>query len=141
MKQFFEFVVNHWILWSLLVVVLILIIIEEIRGRVLGIPPLSPQDLTLKINRENPVIVDLRDTNAFSKGHIIGSINIPHTKLEDSIERLKKHQEQPLVFVDTNGQTSPTEGAKLHDKGFEKVYFLAGGIHAWQQAGYPLTKD
>lgn len=141
MKHFFEFVVNHWILWSLFVVVLILIIVEEIRGRVFGIPPVTPQDLTRMINREDPVIIDVRDANTFLKGHIVTSINIPHTSMDTSLDKLQQYRERPIVIVCTNGQTSPIEAAKLHDKGFEKVYFLAGGIAAWQQAGYPLRKD
>lgn len=141
MKQFIEFVINHWMLWLLFLLVIIIIIFEEIRGRVQGVPRVQPNDLTTLINREDPVIIDVRDGNAFAKGHIIGSINIPHTKINENIEKLKKHQEQTIVIVCTNGQTSPQEGVKFRKQGFEKVYFLSGGIAAWKEAGLPLTKD
>jgi rhodanese-related sulfurtransferase len=140
-KQFLEFVIHHWILWSIFVLIILVIIFEEIRGRIQGIARLTPHDLTRLINREEAVAIDVRDNAAFAKGHIIGSINIPHTKMDGSIDKLKKYQQKPVVIVSSNGQTGPQEGVKLQHNGFNKVYFLAGGIAAWQEAGLPLIKD
>lgn len=140
-SQFFEFVINHWILWSLFLVVILVIIFEEIRGRVSGIARVQPSELVQKINRDEGTIIDLRDSNAFLKGHIIGAMNIPHTQLDANLEKLKKYQGKPIVLVCATGQTSPQEGAKLKSKGFENVSFLSGGMRAWQQAQLPLTKD
>jgi rhodanese-related sulfurtransferase len=140
MKQFLQFVINHWMLSLLLVVILVLLIIEELRGRIGGVPRVSPQDLTRMMNREDAVVVDVRDGNAFAKGHIIGAVNIPHTLINVNIEKLEKYQQQPIVMVCGRGQTSPQEAEKLHKKGFEKIYFLAGGLAAWQDAGYPLSR-
>jgi rhodanese-related sulfurtransferase len=139
-KQFLQFIMNHWILWSAFVLIIIIILFEEIRGRVQGVSRLQPQDLTLLINREDATVIDVRDSNAFIKGHIIGAINIPHTRMKDSMEKLKKYQDKPVVLVCATGQTSPQEGAKLQKNGFEKVYFLSGGIAAWQGAGLPLIR-
>ncbi|MBA2654309.1 MAG: rhodanese-like domain-containing protein [Gammaproteobacteria bacterium] len=141
MKQFLEFVLNHWILWSVFVLLILIIIFEEIRGRVQGIPRVQPHDLTQLINREDATVIDVRDHNAFAKGHILGSINIPHTQMDANIEKLKKHKDKPVVIVCGNGQTGPQEGIKLKNNGFEKIYFLSGGINAWKDAGLPLTKD
>jgi rhodanese-related sulfurtransferase len=131
---------NHWILWSVFGLLIIAIIFEEIRGRVQGIPRLQPQDLTQLINREEAAVIDVRDKTAFSKGHIITSINIPHTQIDSNIEKLKKYQDRSVVIVSSNGQTGPQEGVKLRSNGFEKVYFLSGGVAAWQEAGLPLIK-
>jgi rhodanese-related sulfurtransferase len=140
-KQFFQFVANHWILWSAFVLLIIVILFEEIRGRVQGVPRLQPLELTRLINREDATIIDVRDTNAFAKGHILGSINIPHTVIDANLEKLKKYQQKPIVIVGSHGQTGPQEGVKLKHNGFEEVYFLSGGIVAWQEAGLPLTRD
>ncbi len=140
MNQFLAFVVNHWALWSIFVLLIIIIIFEEIRGRVQGIPRVHPKELTNLINKEDAVLIDVRDGNAFSRGHIIGSINIPHTQMDSQLEKLKQYQERPIVVVCANGQTSPQEGNKLKHKGFENVSFLSGGIAAWKEEGLPLTK-
>lgn len=141
MKQFFEFVVNHWVLWSAFVFLTLFILFEEIRGRVQGIPRISPKDLTRLINKEEPIIIDVRDGNTFAKGHIIGSMNIPHVQMDSSIDKLNAYKERPLVLVCANGQAAPQEGVKLHHKGFEKVSFLNGGIASWKEEGLPLSKD
>jgi rhodanese-related sulfurtransferase len=140
-NQFFNFVVNHWILWSIFVLVIIVILFEEIRGRVQGIPRVYPRELTNLINKQDAVVIDVRDPNAFARGHILGSINIPHTQMDTSIEKLEQYRGRPIVVVCANGQTSPQEGTKLRHKGFENVSFLSGGISAWKEDGLPLSKD
>lgn len=140
-KQFLDFIINHWMLWSLFLLLVIIIIFEEIRGRVQGVPRLQPQDLTKMINRDDAVLIDVRDANTFSKGHIIGSLNIPHTQMANSMEKLEKYKDKPVVIVCSNGQTAPQEGVKLRKHGFEKVYFLSGGLAAWLDAKLPLSRD
>ncbi len=141
MNQIIEFVINHWILWSLFALVIIVIIFEEIRGRVQGVPKVQPSELIQLMNREDAKVIDLRDGNAFLRGHIINAINIPHVQLDGSLEKIKKFVDKPIVLVCARGQTSPQEAAKLKKQGIDKVAFLAGGMTAWQQAQLPLTKD
>jgi rhodanese-related sulfurtransferase len=138
--QYLQFVVNHWILWLAFILLIAVILFEEVRGRIQGVPRLQPQELTHLINREEPVIIDVRDANAFAKGHIIGAVNIPHTQMATSLDRLKSYQGRPIVFVCANGQTAPQEGAKLRAKDFENVSFLSGGMTAWQNANLPVTR-
>jgi rhodanese-related sulfurtransferase len=140
-NHFFEFIVNHWMLCSLALLLIIFIIIEEIRGWGQGVSRLQPSELTHLINREDAAVIDVRDNQAFAKGHIIGSINIPHIKMDASIEKIKKYQDRPIVLVCGNGQTASQEGIKLKNKGFEKIYCLSGGLTAWKEAGLPLIKE
>jgi rhodanese-related sulfurtransferase len=140
-KQFFEFVVNHWMLWSLFGLTILVILFEEVRGRIQGVARVQPAELTSMINRDGATVIDVRDSNAYLKGHIIGSINIPHTQIDASLDKIKQYQDKPIVLVCALGQTSPQEGAKLKKKMTGDISFLSGGIKAWQQAGLPLTKD
>lgn len=141
MKQFLEFVVNHWILWSLFLLTIVVIVFEEIRGRIQGIARVQPSELTSMINRNEPLVIDVRDSNSYLKGHIINSINIPHNQIDSSLDKIKQHENKPIILVDAVGQTAPIEGAKLKHKITNDIHFLSGGIRAWQQAGLPLTKD
>lgn len=137
----YQFVINHWMLWALFVLLILIIVFEEIRGRVQGIPRLQPSELTKMINRDEVVVVDLRPHEMFAKGHIISSINIPHTKLDANIDKLKSYHPRQIVLVCSNGQTAPQEGVRLRKEGIEGIAFLSGGIAAWQESGLPLTKD
>jgi rhodanese-related sulfurtransferase len=141
MDQLIQFVVNHWLLGVALVLVIVLLVYEETKRNVRGVQQVSPQQLTNLINRENAVVVDVREANSFEQGHIISAIHIPLTKLEESINKLSKYKSKPIILVCDIGQMSPRAGAILRKQGFEKIYFLSGGIAAWQRAGLPMVKD
>src|SRR5436853_973633 len=65
MDQFFQFVVNHWILWAAALVVLILIIRVELSDQIFGVRLVSSQEATLLLNRQEAVLVDLREDTQF----------------------------------------------------------------------------
>lgn len=138
MERFLEFVRNHWTLWLALVVILILLAYDELRDKLSGIQRLSPQDLTQKINRDEVVIVDIRDREAFNQGHIIGAINIEGPDFEKNMQRLEKYKDKGIVIIDGSSQ-STLIATKLQKAGY-KTYSLAGGLNAWRNLGLPLTK-
>lgn len=141
MDQLIQFVVNHWLLWTALVLVIVLLVYEETKRNVKGVLQVSPQQLTNLMNRESAVVVDVREANSFEQGHIVSAIHIPLTKLEESINKLNKYKSKPIILVCDIGQMSPRAGAILRKHGFEKIYYLSGGIAAWQRAGLPMVKD
>lgn len=138
MEKFIHFVKNHWALWLALIIIVILLIYEEIKDWLSGIKRVPPQDLTQMINREKAVVVDIRDQSAYQQGHIIDSIHIPNAELDANIQKLNKYKEKAIVIIDQAGQ-SMMAATKLKKAGFE-VYILTGGINAWKNLGFPLTK-
>ena len=51
-----------------------------------------------------------------------------------------KLKERPVVFYCKNGQVSPQACAKLVKAGYDQVYFLSGGLSAWQSENLPVKK-
>ena len=49
-------------------------------------------------------------------------------------------KQSPVVLVCRNGMASADAAKKLKKAGFEQVFWLDGGIAAWQAAGLPLVK-
>jgi len=141
MDQLVQFIINHWLLWAALILVIILLVYEETKRNVKGVQQVSPQQLTNLINRENAVVIDVREATSFEHGHIISAIHVPLTKLEESIDKLNRYKNKPIILVCDIGQMSPKAGAILRNKGFEKIYYLSGGIAAWQRASLPMVKD
>ena len=45
-----------------------------------------------------------------------------------------------MALVCRNGMASTTAARKLKKAGFEQVFWLDGGIAAWEAAGLPLVK-
>jgi len=138
MTKFIEFVINHWPLWLAFVALLVLLVYEELKDKLLGIKRLSPQDLTQMINRDEAVVLDIRDKATFEQGHIIGAINIIGNELDANMARLEKYKDKALVIIDGSGQSMQV-AAKLKKAGF-KTYALIGGLNGWRNLGLPLTK-
>jgi len=100
----------------------------------------SPTQLTQLINRENPQIIDVREADEFSRGHIADSLHIPASKLVERVVELAAYKETPLVVCCASGMRSARACAELKKHGFNRIYNLAGGVDAWVGAGLPIKK-
>ena len=117
----------------------------------------SPADI--EKNKDKWVVIDCRDDKAYAAGHIPGAINLGGAcgkVLRDTTARVKKtgalekllgeagvSMDKPVVvYADTAGITSATVAFwVLEYLGHNKVYFLNGGIDAWEAVGKPLEKS
>lgn len=137
MERLFEFVINHWILSSSFAGLLVaLFLLEKHRsGR-----SVSPQQATLLLNKDEAVILDIRDKKDFSEGRITGSVHIPFASLKDRTSDLEKYKDKQLVIVDKAGQHSGMAGKTLKAAGFENVCRMTGGISEWKNSSLPLVK-
>lgn len=140
MSTFFEFVAAHWVLTTAFVIAFVWLIIEEAKHQGLGGARQTPQGVTYLINQLQAQVVDLRDPAAFQDGCIVGSLNIPYARLEQSLDKLKRLKNNPIVLVCSMGQQSVPAMHKLRKQGFEQLFVLGGGIAAWRRAGLPLKK-
>ena len=105
-----------------------------------GYTALRPAELTGLINRENALVIDLSPSGDFEKGHIAGSRSVALSQFDPENKLLAKARELPVVVVCRSGQASGDAARRLKKAGFEKVYWLDGGVQAWQQADLPLVK-
>lgn len=137
MERFFEFIVNHWILSSTFVALLILLFALERRR---AGQTLSPQAVTLLLNRDQAVILDVRDKKDFSEGRIKGAHHIPMASLKERATELKKYDGKQIVVVDKMGQHSAMAGKLLREAGFENIVRLQGGMGEWRGSNMPVSK-
>jgi rhodanese-related sulfurtransferase len=116
------------------------ILYTEIARLFRGYKALRPAELTHLINSENALVIDLSASNDFEKGHIAGSRNVLPSSFDPENKLVAQAKSLPVVMVCRNGQASASAAKRLKKAGFEKVYWLDGGIAAWQQADLPLVK-
>jgi rhodanese-related sulfurtransferase len=136
-QQLVEFVVNHWVLFVALAVVLALLAYSFLVGGKGSVDPVAATDL---INRRDAVVVDVRPAADFAKGHIINSLNIPMNGFEKQIGTLHKHRDKPVLVSCRSGSQSSAACRRLRKEGFQEVYNLRGGVLAWESANLPLTR-
>jgi rhodanese-related sulfurtransferase len=137
MERLFEFIVNHYILVSLFVAFLLAILVLESRR---GGKKISAQGAVNLINRDQAVVVDIRDRKDFNEGRITGAINIPLSSLKERASELKKHGEKQIIVADKMGQHSAMAVKQLNAEGYQNVVRLNGGVADWKAANLPLVK-
>jgi rhodanese-related sulfurtransferase len=109
--------------------------------RVGGGPSVSAAQATQLINREDAMIVDVRDPGEYGTGHILGAKNVPLSRINaGGAEIAPKRKDKPVIVYCDTGSRSAKAAAALKSQGFAKVVNLSGGLSAWQQAGLPVEK-
>lgn len=100
---------------------------------------ISVSEATLLMNREDALIVDVRESGEWSAGHIPNARHIALGQFEKRIGELDKFKARPVILCCASGNRSSSACGALKKAGFERVYNLDGGIRAWGDAGLPIT--
>ncbi len=122
------------------IVLTVAIIGNELSRFFRGYKALRPAEVTQLINQENALVVDLRASVDYQKGHIAGAKNVLMSQFDPESKQLAPAKALPIVLVCENGVTVTAAAKRLKKAGFERVHILEGGIAAWQQAELPLVK-
>lgn len=130
-----EFIQEN-IMWVMLAVVSGGMLLWQMIGGTGGI---SVTEATHLINREDGIVVDVRETGEWTTGHIPNARHIALGQLGGHISELEKLKDKPIIICCASGNRSSSACSTLRKAGFEKVFNLAGGIGAWRDAGLPVT--
>ena len=134
------FLGNHLALSALFVLLLLALIVTQLMTLLRKFKELTPAGLTLLMNRENPLLVDISPRDNFEKGHIPGAKHVLMSQFDPESKDLAKAKELPVVVICRSGQTAQGAAQRLVKAGFQKVFYLGGGMGAWTQAQLPVVK-
>ncbi|KFN44193.1 rhodanese-like domain-containing protein [Arenimonas oryziterrae] len=116
------------------------ILYTEIARLFQGYKSVNPAELTALINRDNALLVDVSALADFEKGHIANAKNVAMSQFDPESKLLANVKDLPVAVTCRTGMTSADAAKRLVKAGFQKVYWLDGGVAAWQQADLPLVK-
>lgn len=103
-----------------------------------SLSPISAQILKQKLDKKDfGQIVDVRTPEERAQGHIPDSWHIPMTDILEKSPDIPKDEE--VIVVCSTGYRSNIVASHLKQDGFSHVHSLAGGLIAWQNAGYGLV--
>lgn len=134
-----KFLQNNIFLVAIAVVSGLMLIWPLLRRGAAG-PSVDTLQATLLINKEDALVLDVREPAEAAAGRIVHSRNVPLSQLASRIGELEKYKDRPIIVSCASGNRSMSAAGTLRKNGFSKVYSLAGGIGAWQQAGLPLER-
>ena len=127
-----EFVSNHPVLSVALFIFIYLIISFEVKNLTKKYKVINCNDLVIKINDGNIIILDTRDKSLYKKGHITKAINY-----DSLVEKKLEHNE--VVVYDKDEMTSISSAEKISKNTSTKVFYLEGGVQSWIDNNLPLV--
>ncbi len=84
------------------------------------------------------LVLDIREPDEWSAGHVDGSVHIPMGELGARLDELPA--DRPIVAVCRSGARSAAVTEALSGRGYDVVN-LVGGLQAWFAVGLPLVAD
>ncbi len=127
------------IMWVALAVISGSLLLWQLVSGSLGGASVSPMQATLLLNREDAIVIDVREPAEWSAGHIANARHIVLSQLEKRLAEIEKFKSRSVIVYCASGNRSATACGVLRKAGFEKVFNLAGGISAWNEASLPVT--
>jgi rhodanese-related sulfurtransferase len=132
------FLEKNWILILAFVLSGVMLVWPYIQRRMSPMKEAGTLNVTQLINRNNAVLLDVREPAEFTGGKLPNAVHIPLSQLGNRGSELAKLTSRPVVVYCAMGRRARAAGAVLAKLGFADVYMLTGGLKAWKDAGLPL---
>ena len=140
MEPYIDFAGRHPYLTMALLAVVAMLVYSYLAPLFRSWKTVTPLEATRLINREDAVLLDVREDSEYRGGHIINSVHIPLSVLDKRLDELEKHKDRPIVVACRTGNRSAAACTRLSKAGFAQVYNLGGGVLAWENANLPLRR-
>jgi molybdopterin/thiamine biosynthesis adenylyltransferase/rhodanese-related sulfurtransferase len=110
-------------------------VLRQIKSRIEEIDPVDVREQ----GSNGAVIVDVREVDEWSTGHIPGAKHVPKSYLETRIEGAAPDRSQHVILYCQSGNRSAWAARTLiDDLGYEHVESMTGGITLWKDRGYDV---
>ena len=110
-------------------------VLRQIKSRIDEVDPAAVREQI----GNGAVIVDVREPEEWSAGHIPGAIHVPKSYLESRIEGAVPSRENHVVLYCASGNRSAWAARTLiEDLGYEHVESMTGGFTLWKDRGYEV---
>lgn len=98
---------------------------------------IEPSEAHAIIEAGKPLVIDVREKEAFDKGHLPNAISVPIGQLDERMEEFEAQKtEEIIVYCNDGSKRGPKATEKLNNAGYPGAKNLNGGIEAWRKAMY-----
>lgn len=102
-----------------------------------GTTRLAPNAVVQALNRDQAQLLDVREVAQFASGHIAQARSVPLDTLAAKLKSLKT--DRPVIIVANDERQARQAQRTCKQAGFTAVFWLGGGMSAWEQAGLPAV--
>ncbi len=89
-------------------------------------------------NRDDVVILDVREDWEYQEGHIPGAVLIPLGTIPNRLDEIPR--DKTVIAVCRSGNRSSQATQFLRSQGFDNVHNMTGGMIDWTKAGYETER-
>jgi molybdopterin/thiamine biosynthesis adenylyltransferase/rhodanese-related sulfurtransferase len=108
-------------------------VLRQIKSRIDEVDPAAVREQV----SNGAVVVDVREPEEWSTGHIPGAKHVPKSFLESRIEGAAPDRSQHVILYCASGNRSAWAARTLlDDLGYEHVESMTGGFTLWKDRGY-----
>ncbi len=106
-----------------------------------AVPFMSLAELNMRVEAalSDPIVLDVRERDAYEAGHIPGAQLLPRGQLELRVNQDLPDPTRRIVACCEFGRISTLAAATLREMGFLRAAARDGGMKAWREAGYRVT--
>src|SRR5437868_15421965 len=99
---------------------------------------ITPAELRARLRSSGEIaIVDGREEGSFHERHLLMASCLPLSRLELMAPSLLPRRSAAIVACDAGEGLAERAAARLIEGGYTDVSVLAGGVAAWDGAGFP----
>jgi rhodanese-related sulfurtransferase len=116
------------------------LLLPMVSRSVAGITTLSVTEAVMLMNRKSALVLDVREADEFTQGHLQGARHIPLSQLSTRLKELEKFRDKPVLVVCARGRRANAAAKLLKAQQFTHLNILKGGMLAWTDAKMPSSK-
>jgi molybdopterin/thiamine biosynthesis adenylyltransferase/rhodanese-related sulfurtransferase len=112
-------------------------VLRQIKSRIEEVDPSVVREQV----SNGAVVIDVRETEEWSTGHIPGAKHVPKSFLESRIDGAAPDRSQHVILYCQSGNRSAWAARTLiDDLGYQNVESMTGGITLWKDRGYDVAQ-
>jgi molybdopterin/thiamine biosynthesis adenylyltransferase/rhodanese-related sulfurtransferase len=112
-------------------------VLREIKSRIDEVDPTVVREQV----SNGAVVIDVREPEEWSAGHIPGARHVPKSYLESRIEGAVPDRSQHVILYCASGNRSAwATRTMVEDLGYENVESMTGGFTLWKDRGYAVEQ-
>lgn len=92
-------------------------------------------------NKEDFIMIDIREEREFKKGNIVNSVHLGKGILERDIHLLADSHDKKLVLYCGGGYRSILSADNLRKMGYTNVHSMIGGWKGWNASGGEINGE